>query len=63
MWHWKDNPHWMVRDGDEQPAHDPGEYDDNHACEGCGWIADGGVAESDVIYDAELDIWLCMGCD
>lgn len=58
MKHWRDNEHWMVRDGDEEPGHDPA-----GGCEGCGWVDERGVRASDLIWSPTFWGWLCMECD
>lgn len=72
---WRDNPHWMVRQDEEPPAHDPPET----GCECCGflggygpdgeWDDDLGVEHTDLIwvndacYSRGPKMWLCMECD
>lgn len=79
MRHWKNNPHWMIRDEDEMdPDHDPPET----GCESCGWpcedldlvgaagtYCDPPVDEADLIWapwtawSPDRGQWLCMECD
>jgi hypothetical protein len=55
---WNGNPHWMRRVGEEAPTHDPA-----GGCESCGWVEDGGIRESDLIWSPAACAWLCMDCD
>jgi hypothetical protein len=60
MRYWKDNEHWMIRDGESDPVYDPMPY----GCESCGWLDEGGVAESDLLWQPPPHCgWLCMECD